>query len=93
VSCSESCGISVAVLLDRQTARKLDLAGRAGPAVLGTATARVATAGSRSLRARLTQRARRALRPVKSVRVTVQVLVSDAAGNGTLLQRRITIGR
>jgi hypothetical protein len=94
VSCSEACGISVAVVLDRRTARKLDLAGRTGPAVLGTATARLARAGSRRLRVRLTQRARRALRPAKrSVRVTVQSLVSDAAGNGTLMQRRVTLRR
>jgi hypothetical protein len=93
VSCSESCGISVAVLLDRTTAKKLDLAGRAGPAVLATATARLAKPGSRLLRARLTQRARRALRTRRSVRVTVQTLISDASGNGTLLQRRVTLRR
>jgi hypothetical protein len=61
--------------------------------VIGTATARLATAGSRRLRARLTRNARRALRRAKSVRVTVQSLVSDAAGNGTLLQRRVTLRR
>jgi hypothetical protein len=94
VRCSESCGISVAVLLDRPTARKLDLAGRAGPAVVGTATGRLAKAGSKRLRVRLTQRARKALRRAKrSVRVTVQSLVSDAAGNGTLKQRRVTLRR
>jgi hypothetical protein len=93
VRCSESCGISVAILLDRKTARRYDLAGRAGPAVIGTATARLATAGSRRLRVRLTRNARRALRRAKSVRVTVQSLVSDAAGNGTLLQRRVTLRR
>jgi hypothetical protein len=93
VGCSESCGISVAVLLDRTTARRLDLAGRAGPAVIGTATARLAAAGTKSVRVRLTQRARRALRSAKTVRVTVQGLVSDASGNGTLLQRRVTLRR
>jgi hypothetical protein len=42
---------------------------------------------------RLTQRARRALRGQRTVRVTVQSLVSDAAGNATLLQRRVTLHR
>jgi len=93
VSCSESCGISVAVVLDRTTAKRLDLAGRAGPAVIATATARMAGAGSKRLRARLTKNARRALRGQRTVRVTVQSLVSDAAGNGTLLQRRVTLRR
>jgi Ca2+-binding RTX toxin-like protein len=93
VSCRESCGISVAVVLDRKTARRYDLAGRAGPAVLGTATARLSKAGSRRLRVRLAPNARRALRRAKSVRVTVQSLVSDAAGNATLLQRRVTLHR
>jgi hypothetical protein len=93
VRCAESCGVSVAVVLDRRTAKRLDLAGRAGPSVIGTATAQIAGAGSKRLRVRLTQRARRALRPAKTVRVTVQGLVSDAAGNGMLLQRRVTLRR
>jgi hypothetical protein len=93
VSCSESCGISVAILLDRTTAKKLDLAGRAGPAVLATASAQQRKPGVRRLRVRLTQSARRALRASKTVTVTVQSLVSDASGNGNLLQRRVTLRR
>jgi hypothetical protein len=91
VGCGESCGVSVNVLLDRKVARRLDLAGRTGPAVIGTATARLSAAGRRTLRVKLTQDARRALRKSKSVAVTLQVLVSDAAGNATLLQRRVSM--
>jgi hypothetical protein len=45
------------------------------------------------MRVRLTRRARTALRRARTLAVTVQVLVSDASGNGTLLQRRITLVR
>jgi Ca2+-binding RTX toxin-like protein len=91
IGCAESCGVSVNVLLARKEARRLDLAGRTGPAVIGTGTTRLTAAGRRTLRVRLTQNARRALGKSKSVAVTLQVLVSDAAGNATLLQRRVSM--
>ena len=60
------------------------------PPVSGTA--RLTRAGTRTLRVKLAQNARQALRgSKKSVAVTLQVLVSDAAGNATLLQRRVSM--
>jgi Ca2+-binding RTX toxin-like protein len=91
VGCAEACGVSMSVLLDRAIARRLDLAGRSGPAIIGTRTTRLSSAGRRTLRVRFTRDARRALRTTKRAKVTLQVLVSDAAGNGTLLQRRVAL--
>jgi hypothetical protein len=94
VLCRESCGLSAALALDRPTTRRLGLGTRAGGAVIGKATARRATPGAVRIRVKLSRRARQALaRTTRKVAVTVQVLVSDASGNGTLLQRRITLVR
>jgi hypothetical protein len=92
VACTESCGVSAALALERTAARRLGLA-RSGGAVMGTAKARRATPGAVRLRVKLNRRARTALRRTRRLAVTVQVLVSDASGNGTLLQRRIALVR
>jgi len=93
IGCAEACGISAALSINRTAAKRLGLAGRTGGAVLGTATARKSRAGALRLRVRLTRRARSALRRARRQTVTVQVLVSDASGNGTLLQHRIQLVR
>jgi hypothetical protein len=93
VSCTEACGVSAALAIERPVARRLGLAPRSGGAVVGTAKARRATPGAVRMRVKPSQRARRALRRTRKLAVTVQVLVSDASGNGTLLQRRITLVR
>ena len=93
IGCAEACGISAALSINRTAAKRLGLAGRTGGAVLGTATARKSRAGALRLRVRLTRRARSALRRSRRQTVTVQVLVSDASGNGTLLQHRIQLVR
>jgi hypothetical protein len=92
VTCRESCGVSAALALERSAARRLGLARSAG-AVVGTAKARRATPGAVQLRVKLNRRARAALRRTRRLVVTVQVLVSDASGNGRLLQRRIALVR
>jgi hypothetical protein len=93
VLCRESCGLSAALVIDRPTSRRLALGTRPGGAVIGTAKARRATAGAVRMRMKLNSRARQALRRARKLTVTVQVLVSDASGNGTLLQKRVTLVR
>jgi hypothetical protein len=61
--------------------------------VLGTKKAKRATPGIVQMRVRLSSKARSALRRARSVMITAQALVSDASGNGTLLQRRVTLVR
>jgi hypothetical protein len=94
VTCRESCGISVALSVDRKTARRLRLDSRTSPVIVGTATATRIVAGSTVLRVKLTKKAKVALRfGTRSVIANTQVLVSDASGNGTLLSRHITLVR
>jgi Ca2+-binding RTX toxin-like protein len=94
VVCGEACGISVAVVLDRPTALRLGLAGRSGPTILTLGSARRTLPGSSTVLVRLSRKARLALRRARRpVPLTVQALVSDGAGNGTLLQRRVTLRR
>jgi hypothetical protein len=95
VTCAEACGISAAVVLDRPAARRVGLAGRSGPTTLSLASSTRTTPGTSTLRVRLGKKAASALRKARArtTTVTVQVLVSDASGNATLLQRRVTIKR
>jgi hypothetical protein len=94
VTCRESCGISVAISVDRTAAKRLKLDARTSPVVIGTATAIRTLAGSSVLRVKLTKKAKAAFKKSKrSVVSNTQVLVSDASGNGTLLQRHITLVR
>jgi Ca2+-binding RTX toxin-like protein len=94
VTCQEACGISVALSVDRTTAKRLKLDSRTSPVVIGTASAKRALAGSSVLRVKLTSKAKAGLKTAKrNTIVTTQVLVSDASGNGTLLSRHITLVR
>jgi hypothetical protein len=94
VTCQESCGISVALSVDRTAAKRLKLDARTSPVVIGTATATRTLAGSSVLRVKLTKKAKAAFKKSKrSVVSNTQVLVSDATGNGTLLQRHVTLVR
>jgi hypothetical protein len=94
VTCKEACGISVALSVDRTTARRLKLDSRVTPVIIGTATAQRRSAGTTQLRVKFTKRAKAALAKSKrGVVATTQVLVSDASGNGTLLSRHVTLVR
>jgi Ca2+-binding RTX toxin-like protein len=92
VSCQEACGISIALSVDRKTARRLKLDSRTAPVVIATATAKRAASGTTTLRVKFLKRVRPALkRSARAVTMTTQVLVSDASGNGTLLSRHVTL--
>jgi hypothetical protein len=94
VTCKEACGISVALSVDRTTARRLKLDSRVTPVIIATATAQRRGAGTTEIRAKFTKRAKAALAKSKrGVVATTQVLVSDASGNGTLLSRHVTLVR
>jgi RTX calcium-binding nonapeptide repeat (4 copies) len=93
VTCGEACGVSIALSIERATARRLGLDARVGPVVVGTATAKRSVAGSVQLRVRFIKKTRARLRRGRRIVLTAQVLVSDASGNGTLLTRRVTLVR
>jgi hypothetical protein len=94
VTCREACGISIALSVDRATAKRLKLDARSTPVVIGTATATRIVRGNTVLKVKLTKPAKAALKATKrSVRANTQVLVSDASGNGTLLSRHVMLVR
>jgi hypothetical protein len=93
VTCAEACGVSIALSIERTAARRLGLDARVGPVVVGTATAKRSVAGSVQARVKFLKKAKTGLRRGRRVALTAQVLVSDASGNGTLLQRRMTLVR
>src|SRR4051812_6330787 len=94
VTCKEACGISVALSVDRATAKRLGLDTRTSPVVIGTASATRTVAGSSVLRVKVPKKVKTALkRSTRSVTTNFQVLVSDASGNGTLLSRHVTLVR
>src|SRR3954471_1305733 len=93
VTCDEACGVSTALSIQRTAARRLGLDARVGPVVVGTGTAKRSVAGSVQMRVRFLKKAKSGLRRGRKIALTAQVLVSDSSGNGTLLQRRVTLVR
>jgi hypothetical protein len=94
VTCREACGISVALSVDRMTAKRLKLDTRTSPVVVATGSAKRSSAGTSLMRVKFTKPARAAMKKTKrGVVMTTQVLVSDASGNGTLLSRHVTLVR
>jgi hypothetical protein len=94
VTCKEACGISVALSVDRTTAKRLKLDARTSPVVVATGSAKRSSAGTTLMRVKFTKAAQKAMNKTKrGVVMTTQVLVSDASGNGTLLSRHVTLVR
>lgn len=94
VTCKEACGISVALSVDRVTAKRLKLDARTSPVVVATGSAKRSSAGTTLMRVKFTKAAKKAMKKTKrGVVMTTQVLVSDASGNGTLLSRHVTLVR
>jgi len=94
VTCKEACGISVALSVDRMTAKRLKLDARTSPVVVATGSAKRSSAGTTLMRVKFTKAAKKAMKKSKrGVVMTTQVLVSDASGNGTLLSRHVTLVR
>ncbi len=77
--------------VNRRTGRRLGLRGRRR--TLGKASGALITAGSKRLRIKFSRIARRKLRRVRSVRVTLRFTVKDAALNAVTLRRTIVLRR
>jgi Thrombospondin type 3 repeat/RTX calcium-binding nonapeptide repeat (4 copies) len=88
--CSEACGASVELVIDRRTARRLGL-GRTR--VLAGGSARLQGRGTTYAFARFDARARRALFRRRSVRATLTAVAVDGSGNRRSHSRRIVLAR
>src|SRR4051794_5126356 len=79
VSCSEACKVDALLALDKRTGKKLGLGTRAAN-IVGRGSATLAS-GKGSVRVKLASKARKKLKRVRSVKVTLAVAATDAAGN------------
>jgi hypothetical protein len=87
VACPAACTIKAELLVAKATARKLRLGrGRAA----GTATRRLAAAGSAALAVKPAKRLRKRFSRLKAAKLTVRVTVTGTAGAKQVLQRSVT---
>lgn len=91
-ACSERCRLSARLLVGAGTARRLGLTRALRAVVVGRASSSLTTTGA-TLRIRITSQARRRLRRVRGLRLTVRVLARDVAGNSRVLTRGIILVR
>jgi hypothetical protein len=91
---NERCRLDIRVVIDRRTARRLGIKRHArGPVVVARRTVTLPP-GTRTVKLKLTRRARNGFRYARKVRLTVHVKTRDMAGNrGTLRPYRITLRR
>jgi hypothetical protein len=90
VVCGEPCTARLRLLLAARLARRL---GIARSVVVGRASARLTAPGSKRVRVRFSERARRELAPVRSVRLAMRAVISDVADNRRTLTRTVTLRR
>jgi subtilisin family serine protease len=89
----ERASLRVQLRLDGRTAKKLHLTKRSSAVTIATGTASVTKAGTAKVRLRLTSKAKRALKAVRRLKVSVRATATDAAGNARTRSRTVTITR
>jgi subtilisin family serine protease len=89
----ERASLRVELRLDGRTAKKLHLTTRSSAVTVATGTASIAKAGTAKVRVRLTPEAKRALKAVGRLKVSVRATATDAAGNARTRGRTVTITR
>jgi hypothetical protein len=94
-TCDEACSIKVELTVDKATARKLGLNRKAkGAVTVARGSAKTFAAGSGSVRAKFTAKAKKALKRAKKVKLRAAAVVSDTAGNAAPASARsVTLKR
>jgi hypothetical protein len=93
-SCNKPCDLVAQLVLDGKTAKKLHISRKiVADVVLGTATAHLTAPGQASLVFTLKPKARKALKKVKTVNLTLNTRATDPAGNVSTATQRITVRR
>lgn len=96
VACAAACGVKATLVLDGKHARQLHLArARKQPrsVVVGRASRKLRKKGSISVRLHLSGKARKRLGRARSLKLTLRVVVTDAAGGHRTLKRSLKIRR
>lgn len=91
VTCSASCRVTATLSISKSVARKARLGSKA--VTIGTARGTLTKAGSKSVRVKLTRKARGRLARTKSVRATLKLAVADASGKTTRKQKAVLLKR
>ena len=87
---NEHCTLSIQLIVDKATAKKLKLGKKA--TVIGRLTS--SFNGSAQLKVKLTAKAKKALKKARSVKVSVRAVATDDAGNAAApLLKRVTLKR
>jgi subtilisin family serine protease len=89
----ERAALRVELRLDARTAKKLHLTTRSSAVTIATGTAALTAAGNAKVRVRLMSKAKRALKRVRRLKVSVRATATDAAGNARTRSRTVTITR
>lgn len=92
VTCSTACAVRATVRVDGRTARRLGLTRRSTPTVVARGTLR-GTTTARTLTARYTSKARRALRSARSVRFVVALEVAGGDPQARTIERKVRLRR
>lgn len=92
VDCGEPCAAQVEVLLAGATAKKLRISAARPPVVVARTSANLAT-GKGKLTAKFSAKARKKLKKLKSVKLTLRVTGTDYAGNRSVVSRKVTLKR
>jgi len=91
VTCSARCRVTATLSISKSVARKARLGSRA--VTIGTARGTLPKAGSKTVRVKLTRKARGRLARTKSVRATLKLAVTDASGRTTRKHKAVSLTR
>lgn len=86
--CSEACALQAKLLITRKLARRLKL-----PRTVGKATGNLAAPGTTTLVVKFTAKARRKLAKLRTVRLTLELLATDPAGNAAKARKAVRLRR
>jgi large repetitive protein len=90
---SERGSVRVELRIDRRTAKRLHLAADSSTVVIATGSATLTKAGTKSVTVRLSSKAKRALKSVRTLKATLRATATDAAGNHRTRSTTVTITR
>ncbi len=88
VRCNQACRVRVELRLPRSTARRLHL-----PRVIGVGVVKLSKAGVKAFRVRLTRRARKNVRGMRSLRLTARMRATRGSAKTPLRSLRVTLKR
>jgi subtilisin family serine protease len=86
---SERGTVAVQLRVDARTAKKLRLSSR----TIATGSATLAASGAKKVTVKASAKVRRALRRLRTLKVTLAATATDAAGNGRTRSRALTLTR